>query len=74
MKSGKRDYFYLDFENNTSGVDPTKTKSVWLYLFIVFNATFSNISAISWQFLEINILAAKNLKINNLACVPKKIK
>jgi hypothetical protein len=74
MKSWKRDYFYLDFENNTSGVDPTKTKSVWLYLFIVFNATFSNISAISWQFLEINILAAKNLKINNLACVPKKIK
>jgi hypothetical protein len=30
-------------------VDPTKTKSVWLYLFIVFNATFSNISAISWR-------------------------
>ena len=27
-----------------------------------------------WQFLEINILAAKNLKINNLSCVPKKIK
>jgi hypothetical protein len=24
--------------------------------------------------IEINILAAKNLKINNLACVPKKIK
>jgi hypothetical protein len=30
-------------------VDPTKTKSVWLYLFIVLNATFSNISAISWR-------------------------
>jgi hypothetical protein len=25
------------------------TKSVWLYLFIVLNATFSNISAISWR-------------------------
>jgi hypothetical protein len=30
-------------------VDPTKTKSVWLNLFIVLNATFSNISAISWR-------------------------
>ena len=41
MKSGKRDYFYFDFEKQYERVDPTKTKSVWLYLFIVLNATFN---------------------------------
>jgi hypothetical protein len=45
-----------------------------LFIYLFFVLFFGLGGGGGWQFLKINILAAKNLKINNLACVSKKIK